>query len=50
MNADDKPAKVRKGDAKRQRAVIDQAAAVAILEQALAVERATGRAPGDPAQ
>ena len=37
-------------DTRRQRAVIDQAAAVAILEQALAVERATGRAPGDPAQ
>lgn len=36
-------------DARRQRAIIDQAAAVAILEQALAVERATGRAPGEPA-
>ena len=36
-------------DAKRQRAVIDQAAAVAILEQALATERATGAAPGEPA-
>ncbi|MFT3862199.1 Holliday junction resolvase RuvX [Micropruina sp.] len=35
-------------DARRQRAVIDQAAAVAILEQALAVERATGTAPGEP--
>jgi len=34
---------------RRQRAVIDQAAAVAILEQALAVERATGRAPGERA-
>lgn len=34
---------------RRQRAVIDQAAAVAILEQALAQERATGRAPGEPA-
>ncbi len=34
---------------RRQRAVIDQAAAVAILEQALAVERATGTAPGEPA-
>ncbi|WP_415086080.1 Holliday junction resolvase RuvX [Micropruina sp.] len=34
---------------RRQRAVIDQAAAVAVLEQALAVERATGRAPGEPA-
>ncbi len=33
-------------DARRQRAIIDQAAAVAILEQALAVERATGRPPG----
>jgi putative Holliday junction resolvase len=36
-------------DAKRQRAVIDQAAAVAILEQALVTERATGAAPGEPA-
>ena len=36
-------------DARRQRAIIDQAAAVAILEQALAVERATSAAPGDPA-
>ena len=36
-------------DARRQRAIIDQAAAVAILELALAVERATGRAPGEPA-
>lgn len=35
---------------RRQRAVIDQAAAVAILEQALAVERATGKAPGEPAR
>ncbi len=34
---------------RRQRAVIDQAAAVAILEGALAVERATGAAPGEPA-
>ncbi|MBK8446242.1 MAG: Holliday junction resolvase RuvX [Micropruina sp.] len=37
-------------DTRRQRAVIDQAAAVAILEQALAVERATGRPPGEPAR
>lgn len=35
---------------RRQRAVIDQAAAVAILEQALAVEKATGAAPGEPAR
>lgn len=35
---------------RRQRAVIDQAAAVAILEQALAVEKATGNAPGEPAR
>lgn len=33
--------------AKRQRAVIDQAAAVAILEQALDAERATGRPAGE---
>lgn len=33
-------------DARRQRAVIDQAAAVAILEHALDVERNTGRPPG----
>jgi putative Holliday junction resolvase len=33
---------------RRQRAVIDQAAAVAILEQALALERATGAPPGHP--
>lgn len=32
-------------DARRQRAIIDQAAAVAILEQALAVERSTGLPP-----
>ena len=36
-------------DTRRQRAVIDQAAAVAILEQALAVERSTAAAPGEPA-
>lgn len=36
-------------DARRQRAIIDQAAAVAILEQALAVERSTSTAPGEPA-
>jgi len=35
---------------RRQRAVIDQFAAVAILEEALAVERATGAAPGEPAR
>lgn len=34
-------------DARRQRSVIDQAAAVAILDQALDVERNTGRPPGD---
>lgn len=34
-------------DARRQRAVIDQAAAVAILDHALDVERNTGRPPGD---
>jgi putative holliday junction resolvase len=34
---------------RHQRAVIDQVAAVAILEQALAVERATGEPPGEPA-
>lgn len=33
-------------NARRQRAIIDQAAAVAILEQALALERASGRAAG----
>lgn len=33
-------------DTRRQRAVVDQAAAVAILKQALAVERATGTLPG----
>lgn len=33
---------------RRQRAVIDQAAAVAILEQALEYERTTGRPPGEP--
>ena len=37
-------------DTRRQRAVIDQFAAVAILEGALAVERATGAAPGEPAR
>lgn len=37
-------------DARRQRAIIDQAAAVAILEQALAVERSTAAAPGEPAR
>ena len=31
---------------RRQRAVIDQAAAVALLEQALQHERSTGQAPG----
>ncbi|MDN5725658.1 MAG: Holliday junction resolvase RuvX [Propionibacteriales bacterium] len=35
----------RKG--RRQRSVIDQAAAVAILDHALTSERSTGRAPGD---
>ncbi len=34
-------------DARRQRGVIDQAAAVAILEQALDLERNTGRPPGE---
>jgi len=34
---------------RHQRAVIDQVAAVAILEQALAMERATGEPPGEPA-
>ncbi len=34
-------------DSRRQRAVIDQAAAVAILEQALGYERSTGRPPGE---
>ncbi len=34
-------------DARRQRAVIDQAAAVALLEQALEYERATGRPAGE---
>ena len=34
---------------RRQRGVIDQAAAVAILESALAQERATGEPPGEPA-
>ena len=33
--------------ARRQRKVIDQAAAVAILESALAQERATGQPPGE---
>ena len=33
--------------AKQQRAVIDQVAAVTILEQALEVERRTGRPPGE---
>ena len=33
--------------AKQQRAVIDAAAAVAILEQALAFERAQGHPPGE---
>lgn len=33
--------------ARRQRGVIDQAAAVAILESALALERATGEPPGE---
>ena len=33
--------------ARTQRAVIDQAAAVALLEQALQHERTTGRAPGE---
>ncbi|MBP8919591.1 MAG: Holliday junction resolvase RuvX [Micropruina sp.] len=37
-------------DTRRQRAVIDQAAAVAILEQALAAERSTGRPPGEAAR
>jgi len=32
---------------RRQRSVIDQAAAVALLEQALQHERTTGRAPGE---
>ncbi len=36
--------------ARRQRAIIDQAAAVAILEQALAFERSTGEPPGVPAR
>ncbi len=35
--------------ARRQRGVIDQAAAVAILETALALERATGEPPGEAA-
>jgi putative Holliday junction resolvase len=35
----------RKG--KNRRAVVDQAAAVLILQQALDTERATGRAPGE---
>ena len=35
-------------NAKKQRAIIDQAAAVAILEQALAIERATGHPAGEP--
>lgn len=34
-------------DARKQRAVIDQAAAVAILEHALDVERTAGRPPGE---
>nr|WP_231747617.1 Holliday junction resolvase RuvX [Auraticoccus cholistanensis] len=34
-------------DARRQRSVIDQAAAVEILERALDAERRTGRAPGE---
>ncbi len=34
-------------NAKKQRAIIDQAAAVAILEQALAIERATGHPAGE---
>lgn len=34
-------------DARQQRAVIDQASAVAILEHALDLERNTGRAPGE---
>ena len=34
--------------AKRQRSVIDQAAAVGILEHALDLERRTGRPPGEP--
>lgn len=34
-------------DARKQRGVIDQAAAVAILEHALDLERNTGRAPGE---
>lgn len=34
-------------DARKQRSVIDQAAAVAILEHALDAERSTGRPPGD---
>ncbi len=36
-------------DARRERSIIDQGAAVAFLVVALAVERATGRAPGEPA-
>jgi len=36
-------------DTRHQRAVIDQVAAVAILEQALGVERASGEPPGEPA-
>ncbi|MCB0910971.1 MAG: Holliday junction resolvase RuvX [Propionibacteriaceae bacterium] len=35
-------------DARRQRSVIDQAAAVALLEMALQHERTTGRPPGEP--
>ncbi len=33
---------------RRQRAVVDQAAAVLILQAALDIERGTGRPPGDP--
>lgn len=35
-------------EGRRHRAVIDQAAAVAILQVALDLERSTGRPPGDP--
>ncbi|MDN5557888.1 MAG: Holliday junction resolvase RuvX [Ruaniaceae bacterium] len=35
-------------DSRKHRAVVDQVAATVILEQALAIERSTGNAPGEP--
>lgn len=35
-------------DSRKHRAVVDQVAATVILEQALAIERSTGDAPGEP--